>query len=210
MAFLNNPAVNHFVHLTILGALLFFSFVTLAISAGFIAKGKHIYFGKSLDCSTFAEGYYYDAAGLILAESIFCLIVTPTYLFFNIFGNMYQGRKNSIMFELIVFSILFILSLSGAAALSSDGEQFDCGSKACELGKATLAFAWLSTLTLLVLLMFLTVWILVHRRRRGDGDIMMTSIKAHHVEGPFQGGGSTNMANLAPASTVAYPGNTSA
>ena len=56
MAFLNNPAVNHFVHLTILGALLFFSFVTLAISAGFIAKGKHIYFGKSLDCSTFAEG----------------------------------------------------------------------------------------------------------------------------------------------------------
>ncbi|KAJ9099750.1 hypothetical protein QFC21_003748 [Naganishia friedmannii] len=203
MAFLNNPAVNHFVHLTILGAFLFFSFVTLAVSAGFIAKGKHNYFG-----------YYFDAAGLILAESIFCYIAAVVYIVFNTFGNLYQGRKNSIMVELAVFSVLFILSLFWLwfqglpvrklfVLIFTAAVKLTSGTPSFRLGKATLAFAWLSTLTLLVLLAFLTIWILIHRRRRGDGNIMMTSIKAHHVEGPFQGGGSTNMANLGPAATAA-------
>ncbi|KAJ9118156.1 hypothetical protein QFC22_004060 [Naganishia vaughanmartiniae] len=198
MAFLNNPAVNHSVHLAILGAFLFFSFVTLAISAAFIAETKSEYYGL-----------YYDGAGLILAASIFSCMAAITFIVFNTIGNMYHGRKNSIMVELIIFSVLFILTLAGAAALSSDGWQFDCSFKACHfappsrLAKSTLAFAWLSTLTLLGLLTFLIVWILIHRRRRGDGNIMMTSIKAHHVDGPFQSGGATNMANLAPAATVA-------
>lgn len=46
MGLLANPRSNHLTHLALLGTLLFFEFLTLAISAAFVDRGKSLYFGK--------------------------------------------------------------------------------------------------------------------------------------------------------------------
>jgi hypothetical protein len=48
MAICANPRSNHFTHLALLGTLLFFEFVSMALSAAFIARGKSQYYGESL------------------------------------------------------------------------------------------------------------------------------------------------------------------
>ncbi|KAJ9116031.1 hypothetical protein QFC20_000698 [Naganishia adeliensis] len=171
MGLLANPRSNHLIHLALLGTLLFFEFLTLAISATFVERGKSLYFG-----------YYFDASGLILAASTLTIIATVTFLVFNVVGNLHRGLKNSMMVEIVVFDVLLALNLAGAADLSSKASQFDCSSKSCQLGKATLAFAWLSTITLIALLTFLAVWCYLHRKPRGETTIYKSSIKGNYVD----------------------------
>jgi len=124
------------------------------------------------------------------------IIATVTFLVFNLVGNLYKGLKNSKLVEIIVFDILLALNLAGAADLSSKADQFDCSSRSCQLGKATLAFAWLSTITLIALLAFISIWCYTHRRARGEPTIYKSNIKAHYVDGELGHRAETGMANM--------------
>ncbi|GHJ89755.1 hypothetical protein NliqN6_6157 [Naganishia liquefaciens] len=191
MAILADSRSNHLIHLALLGIFIFFDFLALAICAAFIQEGKRRYFG-----------YYFDASGLIVAASVFGYIAGFAFLMFNTYRDLYRGIKNSLLVELITFSVLFILHLAGAAALSSDGWQFDGSSKAAQLGRATLAFAWLSTITLMLLLAFLLTWILLHRRRRLEISILRTNIKEFLIDGDTSLRASGTGMSAIPASTT--------
>ncbi|KAI5450372.1 hypothetical protein NCC49_003154 [Naganishia albida] len=185
MAILANPRSNHLIHLALLGTLLFFEFLTLAISAAFVDRGKRLY-----------HGYYFDASGLIVAASVLTIIATVTFLVFNLVGNLYKGMKNSKLVEIVVFDILLVLNLAGAADLSSKSDQFNCSSKSCQLAKATLAFAWISTIVLMALLTFIIAWCVTHRGPQGDWAIYKSNIKSHYVDGEFGTRAETGMATL--------------
>ncbi|KAJ9115210.1 hypothetical protein QFC20_001077 [Naganishia adeliensis] len=141
MAICANPRNNHFTHLALLGTLLFFECLSMALSAAFIARRKSQHYG-----------YYFESSALVLAANVLTIVATTTLL-----------------------------------------------------GKATLAFSWISTFVLASLQAFLFVWICVHRKRQPEISAYKSNIKAHYVEGEMGSrGNDTVMANIAPtAASVA-------
>ncbi|KAI5454387.1 hypothetical protein NCC49_004441 [Naganishia albida] len=184
-----SPRTNHRTHLALLGTLLFFECVSMAISAAFIARGKSLYYG-----------YYFKSSALVLAANVATIIATATLLLFNLVGNLYKGLKNTMMVELIVFEILWILNLAGSSYMSSDADGFGCSSKSCQLAKATLAFSWIANFTIACLQAFLWVWTCVHRKRQAEKSVYKSSIKGRYVErDTAEREGETAMAHINPA-----------
>ncbi|ORY89289.1 hypothetical protein BCR35DRAFT_300408 [Leucosporidium creatinivorum] len=99
-------------------------------------------------------GYSQSAAELI-AAGILGLATLPVLHF--LFHRRANGSiLSSILVELIAVSVIWLLFLGGAAAISNDvlpfvGSRF-CDASFCHLGQATAAFAWLSWITLTALL----------------------------------------------------------
>ena len=159
---------------------------------------------------------------------------------FNTYRDLYRGIKNSLLVELITFSVLFILHLGecmSRAQVCDDRltrPDFLSWSRSavfrwlairwffqsrtvchpakrlapysydstCRLGRATLAFAWLSTITLMLLLAFLLTWILLHRRRRLEISILRTNIKEFLIDGDTSLRASGTGMSAIPASTT--------
>ncbi|GAA5854427.1 hypothetical protein JCM8547_001818 [Rhodosporidiobolus lusitaniae] len=160
------------------------SLLTFILAAAFVGRTEDEY------------GGYYRSSVELLVTGILAMIALPVLHFlFHRRGS--QSIVGSLLVELVVVFVLWLLFLGGAAAMADQLPGLNssyCDTSLCSLGRAVEAFAWISWIALTLLFaLLLTGGILAHRR--GDSGAW---------SGPFslEGDLNTKSAPTAPAGTA--------
>ncbi|GAA5874557.1 hypothetical protein JCM16303_002904 [Sporobolomyces ruberrimus] len=110
-------------------------------------------------------GSYNESSAAVLAASLLILLTLPL-LHFLFHRRRAQNIIASVLIELVVLSILWIIMLGSAAAMSDQFQGVNgCDLSLCDLSRAVQAFAWISWIALTLLLAIVVVTVILSARR---------------------------------------------
>lgn len=139
------------------------SIVTLAIAASLV---------KFYNDHGYPDVSYRDRIRITLVAAV---LAVPISLWFAIGGVMMMGhRAMSLLVHLVSLAITFILFIIGVSSLTALTHKTDCGNPLkggdfprCKTVKGLVAVAWIETVILFILLVFVTMMAVRARRTVG-------------------------------------------
>ncbi|GAA5948112.1 hypothetical protein JCM3765_007115 [Sporobolomyces pararoseus] len=154
---------------------IFWSFLAFVLSAAFIGRTNN-------DFSTYNEG-----SAAVLAAALLILLTLPVvHFFFHRRGS--ASIVASVLVELVLLSVLWVIMLGGAAAMSDQlGGLYYCSGSICSLARATQAFAWLTWITLTILLA-LVATLAILSTRKAEQSVWTRPLDHEHVQVGAGGG----------------------